>query len=670
MIMEISMSGIDACACQDGAEVEDAGPKKIVMIGSPNVGKSALFNRLTGTYVVVSNYPGTTVAVSKGKCKIGINEFTVVDTPGIYSMLPMTGEEQATRNILLSCKADLVLHVIDAKNLKRMLPLTLQLIEAKLPVLLVLNMIDEANRMGIRIDTRQLEKILRIGVMTTSALTGDGIEELKQKVVSGNSYKNHYKMNYGTHIEEAVDIIAPHMSEKCSISKRAQALLLIQNDPSVREMIRCHNGIANDVVETTLSRVNENLDEPAGYTLSMTLHKAATRICQTIFSPPGYKGRSFSKGLSEWMMNPITGVPLLLLVLYFGLYKFVGEFGAGTVVDFLEADLFANYVNPRVNDFLNRHIPWQSLRELIGFEYGIITLGIRYAIAIILPIVGTFFIAFSIIEDSGYLPRLAMLVDRVFKKIGLNGRAVIPMTLGFGCDTMATMVTRTLETRRERVIATLLLALAIPCSAQLGVILGMMAQAPAAMAVWAGFILMVFLFVGFLTAKIMPGKHPDFYMEVPPLRLPRPGAVLIKTYTRMQWYFMEILPLFVIASVLIWLGKITRTFDIVVAGLSYVMSWIGLPSDAAVAFLFGFFRRDYGAAGLFDLQSAGALTGNQLAIAAITLTLFVPCIAQFLIMKKERGFKTAATIGLFIFPFAFLVGGVVNALLEFTGVQL
>jgi ferrous iron transport protein B len=369
-------------------------------------------------------------------------------------------------------------------------------------------------------------------------------------------------------------------------------------------------------------------------------------------------------------MNPITGIPILLLVLYFGLYKFVGEFGAGTIVDFLEAEVFESHINPWINAFLTSYIPWASIRDLIGMDYGIITLGVRYAIAIILPIVGTFFIAFSIVEDTGYLPRLAMLVDRIFKKIGLNGRAVIPMTLGFGCDTMATVVTRTLETKRERIIATLLLALAIPCSAQLGVILGMMAEEPGAMGAWAGFVLVIFLFIGFLTARLMPGDRPNFYMEVPPLRFPRPGAVFIKTYTRMQWYFMEILPLFILASVLIWFGKVTRTFDVVVSALSQVMSWIGLPSEAAVAFLFGFFRRDYGAAGLFDLQNAGALTGNQLAVAAITLTLFVPCIAQFLIMKKERGFKTAFVIALFIFPFAFLVGGVVNALLNLTGVQL
>jgi ferrous iron transport protein B len=198
----------------------------------------------------------------------------------------------------------------------------------------------------------------------------------------------------------------------------------------------------------------------------------------------------------------------------------------------------------------------------------------------------------------------------------------------------------------------------------------MVAEKPAAMGVWVGFMLFIFLFIGFLTARLMPGDRPNFYMEVPPLRMPRLGAVFMKTYTRMQWYFVEILPLFILASVLIWLGKITETFDVVVSWLSHVMGWIGLPKEAAVAFLFGFFRRDYGAAGLFDLQQAGALTGNQLAVAVITLTLFVPCIAQFLIMKKERGLKMASAIALFIFPFAFAVGGFVNAVLNLTGVQL
>ena len=194
------------------------------------------------------------------------------------------------------------------------------------------------------------------------------------------------------------------------------------------------------------------------------------------------------------------------------------------------------------------------VQDLFVGEYGILTLGLRYAVAIILPIVGTFFLAFSILEDTGYLPRLAMLMDRVFKGIGLNGRAVIPMVLGFGCDTMATMVTRTLETRRERVIATLLLALAIPCSAQLGVILAMLSGAPGALLIWGLVITGVFLLVGLLAARLLPGERPTFYMELPPLRLPQLGNVLVKTYTRMEWYLLEVLPFFLLASVVIWLG--------------------------------------------------------------------------------------------------------------------
>src|SRR5210317_2126203 len=215
-------------------------------------------------------------------------------------------------------------------------------------------------------------------------------------------------------------------------------------------------------------------------------------------------------------MNPWTGVPLLLIVLYLGLYQFVGGFGAGTVVDFLEGTIFEEFLNPWVIDLCNKYIPWYWLNELIVGEYGLFTLGVRYAVAIILPIVGTFFIAFAVIEDSGYFPRLAMLVDRVFKKIGLNGRAVIPMVLGFGCDTMATMVTRTLESVRERVIATVLLALDIPCRAQLGVIMALLSDVPGALAVWVVCIILVFLLIGLLAARLMPGEEPMFYMEIPP----------------------------------------------------------------------------------------------------------------------------------------------------------
>jgi len=364
--------------------------------------------------------------------------------------------------------------------------------------------------------------------------------------------------------------------------------------------------------------------------------------------------------ISRLLTKPLTGIPILLLVIYFGLYQFVGVFGAGTLVDYLESTVFEGSINPYVTSLAETYIPWEMIQDLIVGEYGVFTLGLRYAIAIILPIVSTFFFVFAIIEDTGYLPRMSMLIDRVFKKIGLSGRAVIPMTLGFGCGTMATMVTRTLETRRERFIATMLLALAIPCSAQLGVILGILSSSWQATLIWSGVILFTLLFIGLLTAIIMPGEKPTFYMEIPPLRLPRISNVLRKTYARMEWYFIEILPIFILASVLIWVGRETGVFQIVIGGLTPLVSSLGLPDEAAVAFLFGFFRRDYGAAGLFDLQQAGILSVEALVVSSVTLTLFVPCIAQFSVMMKERGIKTALGIAAFIFPFAFLVGYLVH----------
>jgi len=242
------------------------------------------------------------------------------------------------------------------------------------------------------------------------------------------------------------------------------------------------------------------------------------------------------------------------------------------------------------------------------------------------------------------------------------------MVLGFGCDTMATMVTRTLETVRERIIATVLLALAIPCSAQLGVILALLSKFPGALAVWSVCLILIFIVVGLLASKIVPGESPMFYMELPPMRLPQLSNVLTKTYSRMQWYLMEILPLFILASILLWLGKITNFFQTLIGWMKPVMALIGLPQEAAIAFIFGFFRRDYGAAGLYDLQTQGLLDARQLTVAAVTLTLFIPCVAQFLVMQRERGTKVSVAIAVFVSLLAFCSGYALNEFLLFTGI--
>ncbi len=652
------------------SEIPTTHPRKIALVGSPNTGKSVVFQNLTGSYVTVSNYPGTTVEVSRGKKKIGEKEFEVIDTPGIYSLLPITEDERVARSILLNERPDVVIQLVDAKNLERMLPLTLQLIEAGLPVILDLNMVDEAEKLAITIDAESLEDELGIPVVATVATTGRGMENLKERIVNYSPRLDRRRVRYHPHLENSLEQISSLLKGEYLLSKRAIGLLLLQDDHEVWSLAKTREDENYALIKKIVDETRQRYSHPLNYIINRKRQWESRRIVANTLTYTSKLRLTFRERLSRLMMRPLTGVPILLLILYFGLYQFVGVFGAQTLVDFLEEIVFGEYVNPLVVELFSTYLSYTPLRDLFVGEYGIITLGIRYAIALILPIVSTFFIAFSIIEDTGYLPRMALLIDRVFKRIGLNGRAVIPMILGFGCSTMATIVTRTLETPRERVIATFLLALAIPCSAQIGVLLAILAGNPMATLIWSIALGGVFLLVGFLTAQLMPGESPSFYMEVPPLRVPKISNVLMKTYTRVEWYFKEVFPLFILASIFLWVGQITGVFDLIINILSYPVRWIGLPKETAVAFLFGFFRRDYGAAGLYDLHRSGVLSGIPLVVAAVTLTLFVPCIAQFSVTIKERGVKTALAIAFFIFPFAFLVGFLLNLTLIALGVQL
>lgn len=574
---------------------------KVVLVGQPNVGKSVVFGCLTGKYANVSNYPGTTVEVSKSLCKIGSTPFEIIDTPGLYSIFPITEEEKVTLKIIETEYPNLIVHVIDAKNIERMLPLSFQLIETKIPIIIAINMFDEANSLGITINTEELSKKLGCKVVATVAITNQGIHQLTNEIVETTKYKTE-------HPKVELPKFSDHLMKEWYEKSRNVCLSVVKK------------------IENT---------------------------------------RGLSK-LDKIIISPYAGPVILAAILYFGLYKFVGVFGAGTLVNFLE-NHFTKYLNPWLTKIVVEYVPWVSVQDLFVGEYGILTLGIRYAAAIILPIVGLFFLVFAIIEDSGYLPRLSFMLDRIFKKMGLSGRAIIPMVLGLGCASMATMVTRTLPTRRERLIATILLSLCIPCSAQIGVILGLLGGTPYVLTAWFLIIVFIFGLVGTLMSLLVPGMKPSFIIEIPPMRFPQVKNVLGKTYARMKWYFLEIVPLFIIASVLIWIGKITGIFDMIVRGIAYPLSLIGLPETAAPSFLFGFFRRDYGAAGLYDLYKQGAFTNNQLLIATVVLTLFLPCITQFLITIKERGFKIGIGISILVLCFAFMTGLIINMILIGTG---
>ncbi len=470
-------------------------------------------------------------------------------------------------------------------------------------------------------------------------------------------------------LEIALEKIEGLIRRDYRLSKRAIALLLLQGDGEIRGLLREREPASLHRIEEVINEARSHYANPIVYEIALERQEEVGRIVKKVVRESKEKV-GWGEKLSRLTMNPLTGFPILLLVLYWGLYKFVGVFGAGTVVGFLEGTVFQEHVNPVVIRVVSDIVPWQVVRELLAGEYGIITLGLRYAVALILPIVTLFFLIFSIIEDSGYLPRLAMLIDRTFKKIGLSGRAVIPMVLGFGCDTMATMVTRTLPTKRERVIATMLLSLAVPCSAQLGVIMALLEGRPKALLIWAGVVAGIFLLIGYLAARLLPGERPSFYMEVPPLRWPKLSNVFAKTYVRVKWYFKEIMPIFILASFFIWLGQLTGLFDLLIALLKRPVRLVGLPPEAAKIFLFGFFRRDYGAAGLYDLTKEGYLGGVQLVVACVALTLFLPCIAQFLINAKERGWRMALGMGIFILLFSFSVAFSLNLILTGLGVTL
>ncbi len=639
-----------------------AGAVRVLLVGAPNVGKSALFNRLTGAYVDVSNYPGTSVEVAYGTGRIGALLLDVADTPGMYSLLPTTEEERVAQRMVLAGEWDVAVHVVDAKSIERLLPLTLQLAEVGKPLVVALNMMDEAERLGVRIDTRLLQHRLGVEVVEMVAVSGRGLDVLGGAIERARAGAAPPLPVYANGVGRAIQHVRSAVWAPYHVEPTVLAALFIQRDVEAIALVEAQETDGGARVRTHAEQLAAQLGDSIPYRVAYERRRAADLVLAGVVDAGAARRTPLADRLGRLLARPLTGLPVLALVLYFGLYRFVGVFGAGTLVDLIETQLFETRLTPFLERTLGA-LPWAWLSALLVGDYGILTLALSYAVAIILPIVGVFFLFFSVLEDSGYFPRLALLVDRGFKRIGLSGRAVIPMVLGFACDTMATMVTRTLETKRERVLATLLLALAIPCSAQLGVILAILAATPAALAVWGVSLLGIFLLVGLLAAKVIPGESASFHMELPPLRLPRAANVARKTLTRMHWYFREVLPLFVLASVLLWAMDMTGVFPLLTGALTPVVHALGLPDDAATVFLFGFFRRDYGAAGLFDLSGQGVLGIRQLTVAAVTLTLFVPCVAQFLMMLRERGLKTALGMVAFITPFAFGVGWLLNRIL-------
>ena len=636
---------------------------RVVLAGNPNVGKSVIFGLLTGKYVTVSNYPGTTVEVSSGNLTLDGRKVLLIDSPGVNGFIPMSEDERVTRDIFLAEYSDTVVLVADSKNLKRALMLLIQISEMALPCILVLNMEDEAKARGIDIDYRRLEDLLGISVIGTVAPQRKGISKLKESLLE--TRRPAAVATYDTVIEEYIGRISSLLPD-AHIGRRAIALMVLAGDESLRTWL-----VANiepktiDTIEDLRDEAQAKLKTPISGLISAARIAAAEQIVHAVQQRYEPDSGHLARWLGKWTMHPVWGIFFLIFAL-FCFYEFVGKFGAGTLVDFFQSVIFEEYLNPAVEKSIKALVPSIFIQDFFIGQYGLFTMALTYAVAIILPITATFFIAFGFLEDSGYLPRIAVLTNSAFSKIGLNGKAVLPMVLGLGCGTMATMTTRILETNRERLIATFLIALAIPCSAQLGVILGMLGPYSIKVAAWwIGTILAVLLLAGTITSRVLPGSKADFFLEIPPIRLPRMGNILMKTVSRIEWYLKEAVPLFVLGTLILFvLDKMHLLQRLEDAASPLVVKFLGLPREATAAFIMGFLRRDYGAAGLFELSKQGLMNENQVIVSIVTLTLFIPCLASFFMIIKERGMRTSLLMFGLITIFALLVGGGINVVLS------
>lgn len=634
----------------------------VILVGNPNVGKSVIFSHLTGHYVEISNYPGTTVEVTHGHMRINGASVPLVDTPGINSLTPHSMDEQVTRDILFAHAPRAVVQVADSSNLRRTLLLNVQLAEMGVPLALVLNMHDEATRRGIQIDTVELSRRLGIPVLSTAALHGEGLDSLPAAIEHANI--SHFKVSYDASIEQAIAHLAAFLPVETP-GKRALALSALINDTVPAAFPTGSHTQAEGIREATANQY----EQPLIYALNQQRLRCVNCVVQAVYTRDDLTENTIAEKLGRLTIHRVWGWPILLLVLL-ALYQIVGVLGAGILVDFLESTVFGEWINPLVIRLVDDVLPVPLLRDFLVGEYGLVTMALSYGIAIVLPIVTTFFLVFSILEDSGYLARLAVMANRPFKAMGLNGKAVLPMVLGLGCDTMATMTTRIMETRKERLQVMLLLALGVPCSAQLGAILGMVSFASRwGLLLWAGVVTGVLLAVGWLASKVIPGKSSDFIVELPPMRLPRPGGILIKTIARLEWYMKEVLPLFVLGTTLLFVLDLTGALALIERlAAPLIEGVLGLPQQATGAFLIGFLRRDYGAAGLFVLAREGALSGVQVVVSLVVITLFVPCIANLFMIIKEFGWRTAVVVMTFIVPFAFAVGGVLQVAIGWLGI--
>ncbi|PIP40044.1 ferrous iron transporter B [Candidatus Desantisbacteria bacterium CG23_combo_of_CG06-09_8_20_14_all_40_23] len=566
----------------------------ILLMGNPNVGKSVVFSRLTGVHVISSNYPGTTVEFTKGYMNLNVETVEVIDVPGVYTLEPVSKAEEVACEML---NADnIVINVINSTNLIRSLNLTLQLIKKKIPMIIALNLWDEAEHTGIQIDAEKLQQILGVPCIPVCALTGEGFKVLVSSIKEASL--STYEYEEGERLHEAGLITE-----------------------SVEKITHRHHKLYERLRDATISPVRGSLI--ALIVLFYTF--------QTI--------RFIGEGLINYVFTPLfenLWTPLMLMVS--SLFK-----GTGFIHDIL------------IGRLIDGKIDYNQ-------SFGLLTTGIFIEFGVVLPYIFAFFLILSFLEDSGYLPRLAILADNIMHRLGMHGMAIIPMMLGLGCNVPAVLSARVMDTKRERFIVTTLTAIAVPCMAQIAMVVGLLGKHGAAgLGIVFGSLFVVWIVLGIILNKVMSGESTEMFLEIPPYRFPYLPGLVKKVWMRITWFVREGVPWIMvgifIANILYTLGIIDL---IAVLAQPVVCGILGLPKEVAGALLIGFLRKDVAVGMLAPL----GLTLPQLVISSVVLTMYFPCVASFSIMIKELGVNGVLKAAGIMIVSTLVVGGMLNLILS------
>ena len=624
----------------------------IAFIGNPSVGKSVFFSRLTGVGVEISNYPGTTVALKKGIVKARGKTIEVVDLPGIYSLGVTNEDEKVTKKFLIEDKPDIIINVLDASRLERNLFLTLQLIGLDIPMVIALNQVDLAADLGILVDVDRISELLGLPVIPTVATWGVGLDEVVLVALAEKEKtQKHHRIEYSRWIQEALSKL-DHSFPILPPSVKTAALL---NDAEFVELC-CTPPEANALLSSA-RRLRQNLELEHGISVSDTiardLYGEAGYIVDSVvtrFEPE----KSLKERIDSVLTSPNFGIVVLIsaLLLTFLLVFRVGGFLETWIVN----DLFEPHIILPVESITSGMSPLP--RNLILYSLR----GVEAGFAIAIPYIAVFYAILSIFEDSGYLTRAAFLLDNLTHKLGLHGRAVIPLVLGFGCNVPAIMAVHALGTRREKRIASILVSL-IPCSARTVIILGLVGTFVGFWPAVSIYLLEVLIIacLGWVLGKTLPGQRSGFIMEMTPLRKPKLKSTLMKTWMKSREFVFIAFPLLLLGSAFLGVADslgLLSIFQNLVEPVS--VGLLGLPAFAATALVFGILRKEMALQILAVLAGtanfAAVMTPVQMYQFAVITTIYMPCVATIAVLKHELGIKDTVSIVLFTIFLALGIG--------------